>query len=111
MRINRVFPGMLLIDYALVLLFCTLLSFATGLMNQGNLEAQDASAGSAISLQDTDTPTSTPAPTLAATPTPTVVPTGTPTVKNTPTVEPTKAPYVFPRPIYTREKPLPTGLR
>jgi hypothetical protein len=111
MRVNRVFPGILLIDYVLVLLFCTLLSLATGLLNEGNLEAQDASAISAVTMQDTDTLASTPAPTLTATPTPTVVPTGTPTVKNTPTVEPTKAPYVFPRPIYTREKPMPTGLR
>ncbi len=111
MRDNRFFPGILLIDYVLVLLFCALVSLASGLLNEGDLEAKEASGGSAVSWQDTDnTPTSTePAPT--ATFTPTIVPIETPTRRFTPTVEPTKAPYVFPRPIYTREIPMPVRWR
>jgi hypothetical protein len=101
---------LLLIDFVLVLLFCTLLSLATGLLNEGNLHPKDVSAISALTMQDTDTPTSTPNPTRTATPTPTFMPTVTPTPRNTPTEEPTKAPYVFPKPIYTREKPMPTRL-
>ncbi len=111
MRGKRFCRRLLLIDFVLVLLFCTLLSLATGLLNEGNLEPKDASAISAVTMRDTDNPTDTPIPTPTVTLTPTIIPTETRAPRNTPTLEPTKAPYVFPRPFYTREKPVPTRSR
>lgn len=109
MRIERFCRKLLLIDFLLVLVFSTLLSLATGPLSEANLDPEDVSAISAVNMQETGPPTSTPDPTQTATPTPTIIP--TPTSRNTPTEEPTKAPYIFPRPIYTREKPSPTRLR